>query len=135
MVMSFSRGLHRFRDAQQYGNWIGREGLDNQFTTTVGGKTLLVLGLGSIGKEVARRASALGMRVIATRNSSRNGPDYVDYVGLSNETLILAKQADVIVNALPLTSKTKNLLKFQLFHYHGPFLQIDDHRDKNSSFA
>ena len=115
MVMSMSRGLHKFRDAQAEANWVGRLDLSNRQTTTVGGKTLLVLGLGSIGKEVARRANALGMRVIATRNSSRTGPDYVDYVGLSDETFELAKQADVVVNALPLTSKTENLLNEEFF--------------------
>ena len=48
---------------------------------------MLVVGLGGIGREVARRAHGLGMRVIATRNSSREGPDYVEYVGLSDELL------------------------------------------------
>jgi phosphoglycerate dehydrogenase-like enzyme len=55
------------------------------------------------------------MRVIATRNSSRAGPDFVDYVGLSDEILTLAKEADVIVNALPLTDKTRGLLGEEFF--------------------
>ena len=36
------------------------------------------------------------MRVIATRNSRREGPNYVDYVGLSHEALALAAQADAL---------------------------------------
>ena len=110
MMMSFSRGLHHFRDEQNKSNWSRSLVSESSVTTTVGGKTLLVLGLGSIGKEVARRAHALGMRVIATRNSSREGPDYVDYVGLADETFELAAQADVIVNALPLTDSTRGLI-------------------------
>ncbi|NNC98711.1 MAG: D-2-hydroxyacid dehydrogenase [Gammaproteobacteria bacterium] len=116
MMMSFSRGLHHFRDAQNQGLWNRNFTSESAITTTVGGKTMLVLGLGSIGKEVARRANALGMRVIATRNSSRSGPDYVDYVGLSDETLELASQADVIVNALPLTDSTRGLLDTAFFN-------------------
>ncbi len=54
------------------------------------GKTLLVAGLGGIGTEIAWRAHGLGMRVIATRSSSRDGPDFVDYVGLPDELNTLA---------------------------------------------
>ena len=67
----------------------------------VRGKTILVVGLGGIGSQIAERAYGLHMRVIATRNSSRNGPDFVDYVGLADELHKLAGEADVIVNALP----------------------------------
>ena len=80
------------------------------------GKTVLVLGLGSIGREAAQRAHGLGMRVVATRNSRREGPDYVDYVGLSHEALALAAQADVVINALPLTPATQNLVDAEFFH-------------------
>jgi phosphoglycerate dehydrogenase-like enzyme len=70
---------------------------------------VLIVGLGGIGTQVAWRAHGLGMRVIATRNSSRQGPDYVDYVGLADELLTLAAEADVVVNTLPLTSKTTGI--------------------------
>jgi len=115
MMMSFSRGLHHFRDAQATQSWSRSMVDESSVTTTIGGKTILILGLGSIGKEVARRAHALGMRVIATRNSSRSGPDYVDYVGLSDETFRLASEADVIVNALPLTDTTRGMLNKDFF--------------------
>ena len=52
---------------------------------------MLVVGLGGIGTEVARRADGLGMRVIATRNSGRLGPDFVAKVGLPDELLAAAK--------------------------------------------
>lgn len=82
---------------------------------TLSGKTMLVVGLGGIGREAARRGAALGMRVIGTRNSSRDGPPFVDYVGLSDELLQLAGEADVIVNALPLTETTRGLLDADFF--------------------
>ena len=78
-------------------------------------KTLLVAGLGGIGTEVARRAHALGMKVIATRNSSHEGPDYVSYVGLSDELPTLIGQADVVVSALPLVPATTNLFDAKMF--------------------
>jgi phosphoglycerate dehydrogenase-like enzyme len=79
------------------------------------GKTLLVVGLGGIGTEVARRAHALGMKVIATRASSKQGPDFVSYVGLSDELPTLITQADVVVTALPLIPATTNLFDAKMF--------------------
>jgi len=64
---------------------------------------------------VARLGAALGMRVSGTRNSSRSGPDFVEYVGLSHELLALAAEADVVVNALPLTADTKDLFDAEFF--------------------
>ncbi len=51
---------------------------------------MLVVGLGGIGTEVAKRAHALGMRVDATRASGRDGPPFVSYVGLPDELRKLA---------------------------------------------
>ena len=77
--------------------------------------TLFVVGLGSIGTELAKLANALGMRVIATRNSSRSGPDFVDYVGLSDEMYELAKEADIVFAAVPPTPATLGLFDMRFF--------------------
>jgi phosphoglycerate dehydrogenase-like enzyme len=79
------------------------------------GKTLLVAGLGGIGLEVAERGHALGMKVIATRNSSRDKPGFVSYVGLPDELPTLISQADVVVAALPLVPATTNLFDAKMF--------------------
>lgn len=79
------------------------------------GKRLLVVGLGGIGTEVARRANAFGMHVRGTRNSSREGPDFVEYVGLADETSELVGWADFVVDALPLTDQTRGLFDKTMF--------------------
>jgi phosphoglycerate dehydrogenase-like enzyme len=79
------------------------------------GKTLLVIGLGGIGTEVAKRAHGLGLHVIATRNSRREGPAYVEYVGLAAEYRSLAARADVVVNATPLTLQTRGMFDAEFF--------------------
>ncbi len=84
------------------------------------GRTMLVVGLGGIGTEVARRANALGMRVIATRNSRREGPDFVEYVGLADELMELVPQADAIVNVTPLTPATTGLFDAAFFRAMKP---------------
>ncbi len=77
--------------------------------------TLLVVGLGSIGTEVGRLAHALGMRVIATRNTSRSGPAFVDYVGLSDEMYDLAREADVVFASVPNTPETQEMFNAEFF--------------------
>ncbi|MEE4162238.1 MAG: D-2-hydroxyacid dehydrogenase [Woeseiaceae bacterium] len=114
MMLSLTRGLVPLAKHMESGEWdrdLG--GAPN--VMSVADRTLLVVGLGGIGREVAVRAHALGMRVLATRNSSRSGPDYVDYVGLSDELHELAAQSDVIVNALPLTPETEDIFDAEFF--------------------
>jgi phosphoglycerate dehydrogenase-like enzyme len=79
------------------------------------GATMLIVGLGGAGVEIARIAHALGMKVIATRNSGREGPDFVSYVGLADETPKLVSEADVIVICAPLTPATRGLFNAAMF--------------------
>jgi len=79
------------------------------------GRTLLVVGLGGIGTEVASMAHGLGMKVIATRNSSHDGPDYVDYVGLANELPDLIGKADVVAMEAPVTPETTGVFNAAMF--------------------
>jgi phosphoglycerate dehydrogenase-like enzyme len=55
------------------------------------------------------------MRVIATRGSRREGPDYVEYVGLADELNTLARQADVVINTAPLTDRTRGIFNKTFF--------------------
>ncbi|GAB3291395.1 D-2-hydroxyacid dehydrogenase [Parahaliea aestuarii] len=114
MLMSIARALPAYQKAQLASDWDPNITGQERFGE-LAGKTLLVVGLGGIGTEVAQRAHGLGMRVIATRNSSREGPDFVDYVGLADELGELSKQAHVIVNALPLTDDTRGLFDKAFF--------------------
>ncbi|WP_299549737.1 D-2-hydroxyacid dehydrogenase [Seonamhaeicola sp.] len=117
MMMALTRRLPMFQDLKTKSDWSrGNNTPDAPKAIAVKGKTMLVLGLGGIGSQVASRGNKLGMHVIGTRNSRRTGPDYVDYVGLSDETVALAKRADVVVNALPLTDKTKGIVGEAFFN-------------------
>ena len=113
LMMSMSRGLNSLHQAQARHEWV-RRSIDFPIIE-IEGKTMLVVGLGGIGTAIAKKAHALGMRIIATRNSSRSGPEFVEYVGLSHEVYDLAGQADVIVNSLPLTDDTNDLFDRKFF--------------------
>ncbi len=131
MMMSLVRGLDLFQETQRNKQW-DRSVLSSGSSSGTGiweieGRTILVVGLGGIGKEVASRAHGLGMRVLATRNSSREGPDFVDYVGLSDELNELVKRADVVVNTVPLTSKTRGMFNkdfFDAMQSHAYYISV-----------
>ncbi|MBV8307943.1 MAG: hypothetical protein JO274_10725, partial [Gammaproteobacteria bacterium] len=107
MMLALSRHFEYYFKQQQQAHWVSAP--DAPELADLDGKTVLVVGLGGIGAEVARRAHALGMRVVATRASGRTGPDFVSYVGLPDELLKLARDADFIVNCTPLTPQTTGI--------------------------
>src|SRR5262245_17205966 len=114
MMLAFARGLDFFIPERIATRWTEEVPPPDKMQT-LQGKTVLVVGLGGIGTEVAKRAHALGMKVIATRASGREGPDYVSYVGLPDELLKLVKDADFIVNTTPLTSATTGIFNAKFF--------------------
>jgi len=113
MMFALSRHFGEFYAQQQQGHWESPDSAPE--LEDVAGKTVLIAGLGGIGTEVARRAHALGMRVVATRASGREGPDFVSYVGLPDELPKLARDADFIVNCLPLTPETTGIFGKEFF--------------------
>ncbi|MBM4218183.1 MAG: D-2-hydroxyacid dehydrogenase [Gammaproteobacteria bacterium] len=114
LMFGLTRGLARYVPAQAAGEWAN-EAVPEGRMWEVKGRTMLVVGLGGIGTEVAKRAHALGMTVIATRNSGTDGPDYVAEVGLADKLLPFAARADVIVSTLPLTPETRGLMNRAFF--------------------
>jgi phosphoglycerate dehydrogenase-like enzyme len=113
-MFGLTRGFASYVPAQAKGEWAD-EAVPESRMWEVRGRTMLIAGLGGIGTEVARRAHALGMTVIATRNSGTDGPDYVAEVGLPDKLRPFAGRADVIVNTLPLTDGTRGLFDRAFF--------------------
>lgn len=120
MMMMLARGLDIYYSNQLSGEWKRNTELARTDHLELEGRTLLVVGLGGIGTQVAKRGHGLGMRVIATRNSRREGPDYVDYVGLADELNELAAQADVVINTAPLTDRTRGIFNRTFFDAMKP---------------
>jgi phosphoglycerate dehydrogenase-like enzyme len=114
LAMALAHALDTFAVDTSKGVWSREHGGTTPMQT-LEGKTMLVVGLGGIGTEVAKKAYGLGMKVVATRDADRNKPDFVSYVGLANEMLTLAKTADVIVNCVPLTPQTTGMYNDKFF--------------------
>jgi phosphoglycerate dehydrogenase-like enzyme len=120
LMMALVRGLDLYHSNQLQGLWQRDVGMKRAQFMELEGRTVLVVGLGGIGTQVAKRAHGLGMRVIATRGSRREGPEYVDYVGLADEVYGLAEQADVVINTTPLTNRTRGMFNAAFFDVMKP---------------
>ena len=77
----------------------------------IAGSTLGLIGLGGIGREVATRASALGMRMLAVRqDATQPAPAGVSEVFPASQLNDVLQQSDYVVVAAPLTSATEGLI-------------------------
>ena len=108
LVLAFSRQLPFLFRAQAEERWEPRE---HFAPGELQGQVLLVLGLGGTGLQVARRAHAFGMTVIATKRQPEGPrPPFVDEVHPASAMLDLLPRADWVVVCLPLTSETRGAL-------------------------
>lgn len=114
LMLSFARSLPAYHDAQRRSAW-DRTPAGASPAFTLEGKTVLVVGLGGIGTEVARRAHAFGMTVLATRATPRPAPDFVSEVGLAADLTRFTPRADFVVNTLPLTPDTQGQFDAKVF--------------------
>jgi phosphoglycerate dehydrogenase-like enzyme len=83
----------------------------------IAGSTLGVVGLGAIGREVARRGRALGLRLVAVRQSWRPGmkDDDVDELYGPGDLHALLGASDMVVSAVPETSATVDMFDAAAF--------------------
>lgn len=89
-------------------------GKDKLKPSELGGAVLGLVGLGSIGREVTKRASGLGMRVIAVRKSAdKREIEGVERVFPTSELDRMVAEADYVVIAAPRTRETEKLFDTQ----------------------
>ncbi len=74
------------------------------------GKTVGIIGLGTVGSELARKAKALGLRVVATKRTMAARPSYVDELGGPDFLPRLLPQADFVVLCLASIPSTERIL-------------------------
>lgn len=79
------------------------------FSTTIGGKTLLVIGVGHMGGTAAKKAKELGLHVIGVRRTARRHR-YVDEMYGVDALPKLIPRADFILVTTPVTSETRGLV-------------------------
>jgi phosphoglycerate dehydrogenase-like enzyme len=105
-MLMLAKGLHKSVRDQERHSW------DFRFTGEVLGKTCGIVGMGAIGRELARRAHAFGMRVVASRRTVGPGasdPDADELLPYSELDRLLA-ESDYLVLCVPLTEETRGLI-------------------------
>ncbi|MGP0091675.1 MAG: D-2-hydroxyacid dehydrogenase [Xanthobacteraceae bacterium] len=110
LILALARQLHLARDNQRARQWRGMISDLTQREDELGGKTLLIVGLGRIGAHLARLARAFGMRVIATKRNVSAGEGLADAVFTPDRLPEHLPEADVIALTCPLTAQTEGLI-------------------------
>jgi phosphoglycerate dehydrogenase-like enzyme len=109
LVLAFARGLKPLLERQARRNWPEEDRTVPTFELS--GQTLGVVGMGDIGDEVAKRAHALGMRVVASQRHEEEPPPYVERLLTGEDGLdALLPIADHVVLCLPLTAQTRHTI-------------------------
>ena len=111
MILHFARGIDLAVRAQAERRWVKADfsGLDAP-VRELGEMTVGILGLGGIGRAVARRCVALGMRVRAVRRTGTDAPEGVELLRGDDAVDDLLVSSDVLVVAAPLTGETRALV-------------------------
>ncbi len=103
-IFALAKRLPQCWEAQKQKRW------ERVNTDEIAGKTLGILGLGTVGSELARKAKALGLRVVATKRNVEVKPDYVDELGGPDFLPQLLPQADFLVLCLASVPSTERIL-------------------------
>jgi phosphoglycerate dehydrogenase-like enzyme len=110
LVLALARRLPEGRDNQAKRVWRQMIGDLTLREDELGGKTLLLVGLGQIGNRVAQLAKAFDMRVVAFRQNLAAGPGAADAVHPTTSFKSLLPEADFVALCCPLSPETENLV-------------------------
>ena len=108
--------MRKFPQSEAYlrsGYWATRG--TYPFTTSLGGKTMGVLGLGRIGEAVAQRAAAFGMKIRYHNRNRKDVPHPYD-----PDPVTLAKNSDVLVVVTPGGAGTAKIIDSKVLDALGP---------------
>ncbi len=111
LMLARGFGSHIRRQAKHEWNPIRGAALPNDLR----GQTLLLIGVGAIGKKVAVYAQAFGLKVIGVRRTPKQADDTADELHPPAKLPELYPRADWIMLCCPLTKETENLLNADAF--------------------
>ena len=117
MVLAFAKQLPAVLAYQNQSRWAQNELGGSHLPWLLRGRTLGLIGVGTIGSEIAARAKAFGMRVVAVRRRvASQGLRSIDETFGPEQLGGMLAQCDVLVVAAPLTPYTKGMLGSREFY-------------------
>jgi phosphoglycerate dehydrogenase-like enzyme len=119
-ILAALKRFPTYRDAQLRQEWIGQASVSDGFMNVPGpqvgqyeilgddlaGKTVLIIGYGSIGAAVEARLTPFGVKILRLARSARKDPEVFPVGDLRS----LLPQADIVVAIVPLTAETQGML-------------------------
>ena len=106
LLLNFTRNLKDYNEKMSGGFQRG----GRMPLIELRGKTVLIVGLGGIGTQVAERCAAFGMRVLAVDPKDVPFMNAVEYVGKPDELDALIPEADVLINCAPHTPESEGMI-------------------------
>lgn len=119
-MLYYVRKISDFHKQQIEGEW------DRIKPQSLYGKTIGIIGVGAIGKEIARKAKAFDMKVLGLRRSGEK-TDFVDKMYPMEGLYQVLGESDFVVMVLPLTAETKHIMDrgaFEEMKEDGYFINI-----------
>jgi phosphoglycerate dehydrogenase-like enzyme len=113
-MLEMTLGLRAMDQALRQDRWIGSY-LCGPRHGELFGQTVGIVGYGNIGREVARRARAFGMRVIACSRAAKSSDEFAERVDDMTRFDALLQEADFIIVAAPLSDATRGLFDATVF--------------------
>jgi phosphoglycerate dehydrogenase-like enzyme len=118
LILGFAKDLRSTFDLQRERAWQHRE------TQRIDRQTALVVGTGSIGREIGRLLSAAGMTVAGVGRTARSGDPDLGEVHASGDLLSLLPDADYVIVAAPLTEQTRSMFDAAAFARMNPSARL-----------
>jgi D-2-hydroxyacid dehydrogenase (NADP+) len=109
IMLGFTRRLFTAYDQQKNKQWKKLHEADEIYE-----KSIAIIGLGSIGRAIAKRAKSMGMTVLATKHKLTTEL-FVDALYPPEELAAAISTADFVVVTLPLTEETTGLFTLPIF--------------------
>lgn len=110
MILGLTRKIHIARDNQRAKHWRPMIAEIAEREDELAGKTLAIVGMGTIGARLAHRAQAFGMRIIGIRRNTDAIADIVDEAEPPAALPGVLARADVVAVTCPLTPETANII-------------------------
>lgn len=121
VILAFAKDTRRNIELQQNREWRHRD------TERISGKQVLVVGAGSIGRQIAKLCTATGMHVDGIARSARTQDPDFNTVHANTDLHAQLGRADYVVVAAPLTAQTRGMFgadEFAAMQTHARFINI-----------
>lgn len=114
-LLMMEKKLHLYRNNQYANKWK-----DEGKVKSICDETVLILGLGKIGNELAKLLKSVGIKVIAIKRDISFKPAYVDELYTMDELDELLPRVDALLNILPSTNETHHMFTLEKFKLMKP---------------